>query len=194
MSTLLHQRLLKPADAAEFLGLSTSNLAKRRMTGEGPRFVKMNGAVRYDLEGLQADINRFAARPLMRERSKRWPKTHRARKTRRRRPSPGYHRFAPKQSMARQIPAPSAHCKRRLRPPVPVRSVARFSSTQSQSTTVSAVKWGTDGLAASIADVGLLHPIVVDQDGNLLAGARRLAAFKILKRETIPFTVVRVPQ
>jgi hypothetical protein len=29
------------------------------------------------------------------------------------------------------------------------------------------------GLAASMADIGLLHPITVDQDGRLLAGARR---------------------
>jgi hypothetical protein len=62
MSTLQHQKLLKPLDAAEFLGLSTSNLAKRRMTGEGPRFVKMNGAVRYDLEGLQDYINQSTRR------------------------------------------------------------------------------------------------------------------------------------
>ena len=49
-------------------------------------------------------------------------------------------------------------------------------------------------LAASIESLGLLHPIVVDQDGKLLAGARRLAAFKILKRKTIPVTVVQVPK
>ncbi len=62
MPIMHHQKLLKPADAAEFLGLSTSNLAKRRMTGEGPRFVKMNGAVRYDLEGLQAYVNQSIRR------------------------------------------------------------------------------------------------------------------------------------
>jgi hypothetical protein len=49
-------------------------------------------------------------------------------------------------------------------------------------------------LARSIEAIGLLHPITVDQDGKLLAGARRLAAFKILKRETIPVTVVQVPK
>jgi ParB-like chromosome segregation protein Spo0J len=35
-----------------------------------------------------------------------------------------------------------------------------------------------------------LHPIVVTPDGSLIAGARRLMAFKSLGRETIPVTVV----
>jgi ParB family transcriptional regulator, chromosome partitioning protein len=47
------------------------------------------------------------------------------------------------------------------------------------------------GLAASIADIGLLHPITVDQDGRLLAGARRLAAFKLLGRTEIPVNIVK---
>ena len=46
------------------------------------------------------------------------------------------------------------------------------------------------GLAASIRDVGLLHPIVVRPDGVLIAGARRIAAFKALGRGEIPVTVV----
>jgi ParB family chromosome partitioning protein len=37
-----------------------------------------------------------------------------------------------------------------------------------------------DGLARSIADVGLLHPIVVTPDGKLIAGERRLAACRQL--------------
>ncbi len=45
-------------------------------------------------------------------------------------------------------------------------------------------------LARSIADIGLLHPIVVTPDGSVIAGARRLMAFKTLGRETIPVTVV----
>jgi ParB family transcriptional regulator, chromosome partitioning protein len=35
-----------------------------------------------------------------------------------------------------------------------------------------------DELAASIAELGLLHPIVVSQHNLLLAGERRLEAFK----------------
>ena len=46
------------------------------------------------------------------------------------------------------------------------------------------------GLAASIEDVGLLHPIVVTKDDRLIAGARRIAAYKLLGRDNIPATVV----
>jgi ParB-like chromosome segregation protein Spo0J len=47
-----------------------------------------------------------------------------------------------------------------------------------------------DSLARSIADVGLLHPIVARPDGVLIAGARRLAACKTLGWSDIPVTVV----
>ena len=47
-------------------------------------------------------------------------------------------------------------------------------------------------LAASIADVGLLHPITVDQNGTLLAGARRFAACKQLGWTHVPINVVEV--
>jgi ParB family chromosome partitioning protein len=45
-------------------------------------------------------------------------------------------------------------------------------------------------LAKSIADIGLLHPIVVSQHGHLLAGRRRLEACRSLRWETIPVTVM----
>ena len=46
-------------------------------------------------------------------------------------------------------------------------------------------------LAASIANVGLLHPIVVYPDMKLIVGERRLAAFKNeLNRETIPACII----
>jgi ParB family chromosome partitioning protein len=48
-----------------------------------------------------------------------------------------------------------------------------------------------DGLAISISEIGLLHPITVDESGLLLAGARRLAACKRLGRETIEVRIVR---
>jgi hypothetical protein len=48
-----------------------------------------------------------------------------------------------------------------------------------------------DGLAASIADIGLLNPITVDDRDRLLAGARRLAACKLLGLETIEVKIVR---
>jgi ParB family transcriptional regulator, chromosome partitioning protein len=47
-------------------------------------------------------------------------------------------------------------------------------------------------LARSIRDIGLLHPIVVSQDGLLLAGGRRLEACKMLGWQDIPVTIVEV--
>jgi N6-adenosine-specific RNA methylase IME4 len=44
-------------------------------------------------------------------------------------------------------------------------------------------------LADSIAGVGLLHPIVVGEDRRLIVGERRLRAFKLLERDTIPAVV-----
>ena len=44
-------------------------------------------------------------------------------------------------------------------------------------------------LAQSIADVGLLQPVVVRTDNRLVAGARRIAAFQQLGRTEIPVIV-----
>ena len=48
-------------------------------------------------------------------------------------------------------------------------------------------------LADSIARVGLLHRIVVNTDGVLVIGRRRLEAAKLLGWETIPTDIVDVP-
>jgi ParB family chromosome partitioning protein len=48
-------------------------------------------------------------------------------------------------------------------------------------------------LARSIKAIGLLHPIVVDRDGNLIAGLRRLRACKALGWGSIPVTVAEEP-
>ena len=45
-------------------------------------------------------------------------------------------------------------------------------------------------LAASIKELGLLHPIVIRPDGRLIAGERRLAASKSLGWKTVPVTRV----
>src|SRR5712692_1428442 len=47
-----------------------------------------------------------------------------------------------------------------------------------------------DRLACSIAEVGLLHPIVVRPDGRLIAGQRRLAAVRSLGWEEVLVTVM----
>lgn len=46
-------------------------------------------------------------------------------------------------------------------------------------------------LKKSIKEVGLLHPIVIDSDGNLIAGERRLQACKELDIEP-PFTIINI--
>ena len=49
-------------------------------------------------------------------------------------------------------------------------------------------------LMESIQLVGLLHPIVIDSDHNLLAGNHRLEAYRILGRDTIECKVVNLSE
>jgi ParB family chromosome partitioning protein len=49
-----------------------------------------------------------------------------------------------------------------------------------------------EGLAASIAELKLLHPVVVRPDGELIAGARRLEAVKALGWTHVPVNVVDI--
>jgi predicted DNA-binding transcriptional regulator AlpA len=48
-----HQTILTPKQAAAVLNLSTSWLAKQRLKGGGPPYIKMGGAVRYNASILQ---------------------------------------------------------------------------------------------------------------------------------------------
>ena len=45
-------------------------------------------------------------------------------------------------------------------------------------------------LAASMDDIGLLHPVVLRRDRTLIAGARRIAAATTLGWKTIPATII----
>ena len=47
-----------------------------------------------------------------------------------------------------------------------------------------------DALARSIGEVGLLHPVVVTPKGDLIAGARRIEAYRRLGWQNIPVTLV----
>ena len=47
-----------------------------------------------------------------------------------------------------------------------------------------------EALARSIADLGLLHPIVVNQRGELLAGQRRLEACRLLGWTEVPVNIM----
>ena len=49
-----------------------------------------------------------------------------------------------------------------------------------------------NGLARNIAEVGLLHPLVVKPDGMLIAGERRLRAVQLLGWETVPVHVAAI--
>lgn len=52
------ESLLSTEEAARRLGVSSSTLAKARLTGAGPRFVKIGASVRYracDLDAFAAD-------------------------------------------------------------------------------------------------------------------------------------------
>src|SRR5450755_1916343 len=49
-------------------------------------------------------------------------------------------------------------------------------------------------LVDSIAEVGLLHPVVVTPEGRLIAGQRRLEAFRLIGRTDVPVTVVDLYQ
>lgn len=48
--------LLYPAQVAKLLGVSNSWLAKSRLTGTGPRFIKIGRAVRYAMSAVREYI------------------------------------------------------------------------------------------------------------------------------------------
>jgi hypothetical protein len=49
-----------------------------------------------------------------------------------------------------------------------------------------------DGLAKEIAQIGLLHPVVITSDKQLIAGQRRIEAYKLLGRTDIPVRFVDI--
>lgn len=59
-------RLVSENEAAEILGISVRTLQYWRAVSKGPRFVKLEGRVRYDVADLRAyiDANRSAATPV----------------------------------------------------------------------------------------------------------------------------------
>jgi predicted DNA-binding transcriptional regulator AlpA len=50
------EALLYPADVAKVLGVSLSWVAKARLTGDGPAFVKIGHSVRYPQSAVQLYI------------------------------------------------------------------------------------------------------------------------------------------
>ena len=53
------KRILRTPDAASYIGLSSSTLEKKRLTGDGPEFIRLGGrAVGYDVAALDAWIEK----------------------------------------------------------------------------------------------------------------------------------------
>ncbi len=52
---MVQKRILRTPDAAEYVGLSSSTLEKKRLDGSGPPFVRLGGrAVGYDVGTLNS--------------------------------------------------------------------------------------------------------------------------------------------
>ena len=54
---MTNTHLLTESEAAEFLRLKPKTLARWRWAGTGPRFLKVGGAVRYELTALEKFID-----------------------------------------------------------------------------------------------------------------------------------------
>jgi predicted DNA-binding transcriptional regulator AlpA len=64
-------QLLTDRDVAALTGLARSTLAKLRLSGEGPRFIKLGASVRYRVDDVQIWV---AAQPRRRSTSDTSPK------------------------------------------------------------------------------------------------------------------------
>jgi predicted DNA-binding transcriptional regulator AlpA len=53
-----HDERLRVRDAADYIGLSISTLAKWRITGFGPRYIKAGARVLYDRADLDEWMNK----------------------------------------------------------------------------------------------------------------------------------------
>lgn len=51
-----------------------------------------------------------------------------------------------------------------------------------------------ESLKQSIEDIGLLHPVVINEENVLIAGRRRLEAYKLTKERVVPVTVIPLQQ
>ena len=56
-ATKTTQPLQKEGEVAEYLNVQVATLRRWRWSGEGPRFIKLGGAVRYDPTDVQAFID-----------------------------------------------------------------------------------------------------------------------------------------
>jgi predicted DNA-binding transcriptional regulator AlpA len=61
MSDLDHRRLRTPA-AADYLGYAESTLEKKRLTGDGPPFIRLGRVIVYDTRDLDSWLGERRAR------------------------------------------------------------------------------------------------------------------------------------
>ena len=55
----MEKRILRTPEAAEYLGVSASTLEKKRLSADGPRFLRLGGrAVGYDIRDLDEWLDR----------------------------------------------------------------------------------------------------------------------------------------
>jgi ParB-like chromosome segregation protein Spo0J len=70
--------------------------------------------------------------------------------------------------------------------------LSRSGAQVTESADDSQLHFGDSSVAANIADIGLLHPIVITPDGTIIAGKRRLEACRLLCWESVPVRVVDI--
>ena len=59
VTDLVARRIFRTPAAAEYVGVAPSTLEKKRLTGDGPRFLRLGGrAVGYDIADLDAWLDR----------------------------------------------------------------------------------------------------------------------------------------
>lgn len=54
MSNTIARRMLTTIEAAEYLTVAPQTLARQRVEGRGPPYLKLGGSVRYDLRDLES--------------------------------------------------------------------------------------------------------------------------------------------
>jgi excisionase family DNA binding protein len=65
MHSALQETYLRPREAADYLRSSESTLAKKRLNGDGPPFVRIGRAIRY----RRSDLDAWMARSVRRSTS-----------------------------------------------------------------------------------------------------------------------------